>query len=332
MNTGEHIIYKAITILEEKTGLKARWYESLRDKLFDGRIELKSGTQKYAFLAIVKKEVRNTHLTAFLQLKAQHDNLIVIAETLYPIIREQLRKMGLNYIDTAGNCYIKKNEWHFLIEGFKTDQPPQTNKDRAFTKTGLLLVFHFLNAPQYLQTTYRQMAEDYDIALGNINNIINSLKEQGYLVMVDKKDLRLIKKKELMDEWITAYEQKLKPTLLIGNFRFLNGLEKDWQKIPLKNTETQWGGEPAANLLTGYLKPAEFTFYTLETKPALIKKYRLVPDENGKLAIYKRFWKFIVPGDTVPPILVYTDLINSGDPRNIETAKRIYDGLLKDQF
>ncbi|SDF12900.1 hypothetical protein SAMN05216464_11357 [Mucilaginibacter pineti] len=332
MNTSEHVLYKAINALEERTGLKARWYASLRDKNLDGRLEIKSEDQKNAFHAVVKKEIRNTHLANFLQLKVEHEDLIIIAETIFPAIREQLRKMGLNYLDVGGNCYLKKNDWYFLIEGFKTEAPPVVNKDRAFTKTGLLLLFHFLNDPTYLNTTYREMAETYDIALGNINYIINSLKEQNYLVRLNKKELKLIRKKELFDEWITAYEQKLKPTLFMGNFRFLNGQDKEWAKIPIKNSETQWGEEPAANLLTGYLKPGKLAMYTTDDKTNLIKKYKLLPDDNGKLTIYRKFWKFNTLGDTVPPLLVYADLINSGDARNIETANRIYDGLLKDQF
>lgn len=332
MNIQEQVIYKGMQVLEEKTGLKGRWFASLKDKALDGRVELKKGQQKNAFPLIIKKEIKNTYLVNLLQLKTEHPDLLIIAEIIYPAIREQLRKMDLNYIETSGNCYIKKNDWIILIEGFKTDAPVTVNKERAFTKTGLLLVFHFLNDEKYLNVTYRQMAEDYQTALGNINKIINNLIEQGYLMRLNKKELKLTRKKELLEEWITAYEQKLKPSLLIGNFRLLNGFDKDWEKIPLKNTETQWGAEPAANLLTGYLKPAKLTLYTLENKLHLIKKYRLVPDENGILALYKRFWKFNVIADTVPPILVYADLVNTGDARNIETAKKLYDGLLENQF
>ncbi|VTP87285.1 type IV toxin-antitoxin system AbiEi family antitoxin [Sphingobacterium daejeonense] len=32
--------------------------------------------------------------------------------------------------------------------------------------------------------------------------------------------------------------------------------------------------------------------------------------------------------NVVPTILVYADLVNTGDPRNIETAKKLIDGLL----
>jgi hypothetical protein len=329
----EEIIYKVLQLLEDKTGLKGRWYADADDKNIDGRVELKQGTTKVTMPATFKKEIKAVQLVQFYQLKETYPDLVIIAEVIYSAIREQLRKIQVNYIDAGGNCYVKNKDWVILVEGFKTEVPRLQRKDRAFTKAGLVLLFHFLNDENYLNVTYRQMAEDYNIALGNINYIINSLKEQDYLIQLDKKKFKLTHKQALLEEWITAYEQKLKPTLAIGNFRFLNGFDKDWKKLPLKNHETQWGGEPAANLLTNYLKPAKLTMYTLENRNDLIKKYRLVPDEKGNLAIYKKFWKFHhMTDETVPPILVYADLINTNDPRNLETARKIYDGLLKDQF
>lgn len=329
----EQIIYKVIQLIQERTGLKGRWYARNGKKNIDGQLELKGDNNKYTFPVEFKKEIKPIHFLQFQQAREQAGDLIVIAETIYPAIREQLRKLGFNYLDAAGNCFIKKNDWLFLIDGFRTEAINPIKKDRAFNKTGLTLLFHFLNDENYLNVTYRQMADDYGIALGNINYIINSLKDQGFVVQLDKKRLRLARKKELLDEWIAAFEEKLKPLLKLGEFRFINGNEKEWEKIPLTNYETQWGGEPAAKLLTGYLKPGKLTLYTVENKTNLIKKYKLVPQEQAVLTVYKKFWKFNLNyEDTVPPVLVYADLINTGDPRNIETARKLYDGLLKDQF
>ncbi|MGB4401092.1 MAG: type IV toxin-antitoxin system AbiEi family antitoxin [Daejeonella sp.] len=329
----EEIVYKVLQLLEEKTGLKARWYAIANDKKVDGTVELKLQKERINIPAEFKKEVKNIHLSQFYSLKNQYPDLIVIAETIFPVIREQLRTMNVNYADANGNCYIKKDKWVFFVDGFKTDTPQINKKDRAFTKTGLLLLFHLLNDEKYLNVTYRQMSEDYGIALGNVNYIMNSLKDQGYLIKTDRKSARLINKKKLFEEWITAYEQKLKPQLSLGSYRFLNSFDKDWRKLPLDNYETQWGGEPAASLLTGYLKPAKLVLYTSEKKIDLIKKYKLVPDEKGLLSIYNKFWKFeCINSDTVPDMLVYADLINSNDPRNLETATLLYDRLFKEQL
>ena len=89
-----------------------------------------------------------------------------------------------------------------------------------------------------------------------------------------------------------------------------------------------WGGEIAAEMLTGYLKPERITIY-IEGKPdKLILAHRLRPDENGEIEILETFWatdEARQPNDAVPPLLVYADLMATTDPRNIETAKLIRD-------
>jgi len=329
MNIAERVTYKNLQALKDKTGLEGRLLAGVRDKATDGKIELSNGGQQKLFTVVVKNEVRNTHLVHFVHLNENFPGIIIIAKIIYPAIREQLRKLGLNYVDSNGNCYIKQDDWLFLIEGQKAENPVLVNKDRAFTKTGLQLVFHFLIDEKYIKSTYRQMAEDYNTALGNINNIITSLTEQGYLVRTAKKELKLLRKKALLEKWINAYEQKLKPNLFVGDFRLPGGAHEHWRNMPLNNTESQWGSEPAANILTDYLKPVQLTLYTTETIAELIEKYSLVPDEKGPLKIYRKFWRFSRATNTVPPLLIYADLVNSGDPRNVYTAKNIYDRYLK---
>lgn len=138
-----------------------------------------------------------------------------------------------------------------------------------------------------------------------------------------------------MQKWIGAYEANLKPGLLIGKFRFVK--EDDflhWQKLQLQNDKTWWGGEPAGDILTNYLKPLELTLYTKENRNELIKKYRMVPDTNGNIKIYKAFWyqQNEKNEKTVHPLLVYADLINTGDQRCLETAQKIYEQYLQDKL
>ncbi len=66
--------------------------------------------------------------------------------------------------------------------------------------------------------------------------------------------------------------------------------------------ETQWGGESAAALLTKQLSPEIHTLYTSETNDNLIKNYRLVPDTNGNIMVYERFWYTKTDGLIVPVI------------------------------
>jgi hypothetical protein len=64
-----------------------------------------------------------------------------------------------------------------------------------------------------------------------------------------------------------------------------------------------------------------------------MKNYRLVPDVNGNVKVYKKFWENEeMNNNVVHPLLAYTDLINKGDRRCTETAEKIYDELLQNKF
>ncbi|MGF1585501.1 MAG: type IV toxin-antitoxin system AbiEi family antitoxin [Bacteroidales bacterium] len=154
--------------------------------------------------------------------------------------------------------------------------------------------------------------------------------EEGYALRVNEKELKLTNRKELLQKWITAYTEKLKPTLYLGNFRFNNPDEFiKWKDLKLERTLTQWGGEGAGNIYTDYLQPEVLTLYTKEKKVNLIKEYRLLPDPDGNVIVYEKFWKDKKPfKNVIPPIVAYADLLATGNRRCIETAQKIYEQLI----
>ena len=89
-----------------------------------------------------------------------------------------------------------------------------------------------------------------------------------------------------------------------------------------------WGGEMAADRLTGNLKAERLTIYTRENPLKLIADFKLRVDLNGDLEILDAFWdpKILAEeGDIVPPLLAYADLMATTDGRNMEAAKLIYE-------
>lgn len=103
----------------------------------------------------------------------------------------------------------------------------------------------------------------------------------------------------------------------------------NWRNLPLDYKVTHWGGEPAADLLTGNLNPEILTLYTTEDRMDIIKKYRLIPDNKGKILI-RQFWKDKEEyKPTVPALLVYADLALQNDNRLIETAQKVYNEYLQ---
>jgi len=284
---------------------------------------------KFPFKA--QQEFRPHQFPNLLALKQKEGKFLVIANRIYTSLKDKLRAANIAYIDGAGNAYLKDHGLFVFIDGKKGSTISDPTRHKAFTKTGLRIVFHFLLYPNLLKENYRTIASELEVSLDSVSKTIASLKTLGFIVMLDKKQMRLIKQKALLDRWLYQYGDKLKPSLLIGQFRFLG---KDWKKLKL-NPTTQWGGEAGADLLTNYLHPEIWTMYSEESRKDLMKNYRLLPDENGTIEIYQRFWNQKEEEkqlDIVPAFLVYADLMYSGDPRNIETAQRIYEQYLQDQF
>ena len=108
-----------------------------------------------------------------------------------------------------------------------------------------------------------------------------------------------------------------------------------WQARLIDNEAYFWSGEPAAALLTAHLHPTNFNLYTSTTRNEAMRYLRLIPDLNGNVVLYEKFWtntdqtlESERPKSVAPPLLVYADLIRSQDARNIEIAKMIHEKYL----
>lgn len=53
-------------------------------------------------------------------------------------------------------------------------------------------------------------------------------------------------------------------------------------------------------------------------------KAGLRPDDEGEVFVYKKFWSSVEQSQVTPALLIYADLMGSGNSRNIEAAQRIY--------
>ena len=141
-----------------------------------------------------------------------------------------------------------------------------------------------------------------------------------------KKGRKLLKNEELFNRWCTEYNEKLKPKLFINKF---TGPENWWIKYRLNPEHAQWGGEVAANKLTKYIKPQDIIIYVDREKyQDIVIENKLRKDINGNIEFFERFWKFEIKNEfeeIVNPILIYTDLINIGNQRTLETARIIYE-------
>lgn len=325
----DNLIYIVINEIFKEHNINAFWEKPFIPNI-DGALNIDYKGHNQRFYVNLKKEFREFHLNQIFHLAEEYKPFLVIAENLFPKIKDALAEQGIAYIEMNGNINIETENILLKISG-KHNKYIQTEKyGRAFTKAGLKVIFLYLTNENGINDTYREIAQNAGIAIGNVKLIHEGLIEEGFALKVNEKELKIINKKELLQRWIAAYTEKLKPTLYAGSFRFNNPDDFiKWKDLNLERTLTQWGGEGAGNIYTDYLQPEMLTIYTNEKKANLIKEHRLLPVPDGNVIAYEKFWKAKAPFiNVVPPIVAYADLLATGNRRCIETAQKIYEQFI----
>ena len=328
MKKEKYILEEAINSLLKYTRIQAI--------VKDGRLRRDAILEiaKEEFVVETKPEITKGNKGIVLaQLKevSRENNLPIILLTKYiptEIAKEYVNE-GVYYLDVAGNCNIRQNNLVLLVEGKKIERMAKVNQPRAFQEAGIKLIFLFLVDPEKAQLTYRELAELANISLGSVGTIMQELIDLNFILKT-KQTMKLKNTKELLNRWIIAYHDVLRPRLLMRHMRFVRPENyTKWKEINLNEPDgcAFWGGEPGANLLTNYLHPGIFTIYTYRNWQSF-KDIGLVPDETGNVEVLVIFWS---PQTClgIPPVLIYADLMSSGSDRNIETANMILKNELR---
>lgn len=258
--------------------------------------------------------------------------ILLVTQYVTPQVSIELASKGINYLDCAGNClvrYMKKGKLVFQISNQGRKNPePQIKTYPVFQDAGLKVVFYLLQNAENVKQPYREIKEQTNVSLGSVKNVLDELARRGFVC--NSQNGRALKdKKQLLDLWVSNYNEVLKPKLLMGTMAFRTEEKRDnWQNIELPQGMA-WGGEPAANLIDGYLQPGSFDVYTTLPAAHLMRTGAVKQDANGEIHLYKKFWNEETDYKTVPAILIYADLMGSGNSRCLEAAQRILENELK---
>jgi len=325
-----NIIEEALKEFEKTTGLEANLQrEHLNNTKYpDGLVQIAHQNTKWHFAVEVKAIVtRATAGMKRLDPLNREEKALMVTEYVTPPIADLLKELNIFFIDTAGNAYIHEPGLYVFIKGNKPQLTLKAKtRKRLFKPGGLRVVFALLNNPEMINKPYRDMAKAADVALGTIGWLVKDLKETGFCIEIGKRNRKLMNLENLFKRWVEAYPEQLRPKLIRERFETAN--HNWWKEIDIKAYGACWGGEVAAANLTGYLKPAKATIYTNEAIGKLVLKNRLRKADHGNVEILAPFWNFkyeLADRDIVPPILVYADLMTTGDQRNIEAAEMIYE-------
>jgi len=338
----DELLERAIDAVARETGFRFK-IDQLEARLGNRELD-----------AVLCAEGTGERLATKVKRWAQHANLgavinqvtnlplkgILVADYVNPNMAAKLREMNVQFIDAAGNAYINLPPVYVFVTGNRKPAIDTATKDggnRAFDRTGLKVVFAFLCRPDLINATYREIASIAGVALGTVGWVLNGLKAAGFVFEKGRGTKRqLADYDRLLDRWVEAYPEKLRPKIFVGTYLAEN--PNWWQEFEIQTLHGYWGGEVAAARYTNYLKPAVATVYLpkgAETKLVAKARLRKVPQREvgvpNNVWVYQTFWRddtlpfldIAEPG-LVPPLLVYADLVATGDPRNLEVARMIH--------
>lgn len=320
-------------------GLKVEPRQPPRALHADGRVRIGPRGRATDYLIMVRPTVTPATIGAVLNrlrtlAKDARQPTLLATAYLTPPMADALRAERQPFADTAGNAYLEGPGLLVFVTGRRpAASARRTDPSVAFTATGLKVLFALLCRPELAAAPQREIAAAAGVALGAVPGAMRALREAGHLLVAGR-NVRLHATRRLVDEWALAYAHRLRPRTGLGIYTGPHlATWKDW---PFDPRQARWGGEPAAHLLVRYLEPGVLTLYAEKLPPKLMIAQRLVParplEAPPYLELRKPFWGTTLQegarAATVPPVLVYADLLATGDGRCIETAAQLYERCL----
>ena len=283
------------------------------------------------FLCEIKGNITATNINTIVNrlqkyMATEKRPVLLVAKYINPNMFDKLVELGLNILDCAGNCYIRYMNgnipvFHLTNKGEKNVFANEKVYP-IFQDAGIKVIFYLLQDKNNVNKAYREIQENTGVALGTVKNVIDELVARNFILVTDTG--RILKnRKALLDFWIESYNQVLKPKLLMGRLAFRTNEQRiKWLAMELPEG-MYWGGESAANIIDNYLEPGAFDIYTDVPTAYLMKTGFVKQDVNGEIKVYQKFWKWETEDHLAPLILVYADLMGSGNSRCLEAANRL---------
>ncbi len=200
----------------------------------------------------------------------------------------------------------------------------------AYTATDLKVVFAYLTlAPSGFGGAQTELAAYANVSEASVTRALRKLGGNGFPRERD----RLLPEQllALVQTWAEQYRLTLKPKLHTKRYHPV-GWPEDWRHLPELPAGLTYTGIAAAavegfDLVAGRELEVYADFETLQTNARLL---RWAPSSEGMLVCRERFWgqpaiDWCLTGNSnhiTVPLLTYTDLLATGDPRAIDAAER----------
>jgi hypothetical protein len=268
------------------------------------------------------------------------DRPLLLTRQIPDSVIDQMVEQGLEFVDAAGNLYLNSPAAYVLIRGKRLPKLPAAAV-KTFTTNGFKLIYVILQDPDRLTTNHRAIANAAGIAASAVGAILRQLAETHYLQRKRNGDYQLLDYSKLLQRWELGYVERLRPKLFLGQFSPANGAAIAELTQPLSQQAEKSGfligGELGAAIATNYLRPQSATLHVQANHRLLLVKLRLKPDPQGPITLLQQFGTANASrqpdaGILADPLLLYAELMMTGNDRLRETADRLLSNIVAPNF
>jgi hypothetical protein len=294
-------------------------------------LRISSRAKPYVLHSVFKGSLDRSIIDRFIQeIKGSKlEEIMLVVPYVNPSLADYMNSQGLNFIDLAGNCRLAIGKsFYVFIKGKKLPGgSPYIPKARI---AGYLVIFTFLADPSLLNEPVRFVAEKAGIGKSVVASRITSLAKDGFIGRTTK-GWRIIRYDDLLERWLIGYNEIIRRRIFNGSYKTrISDPEEREAKVEesLKSYPDNWawGETSAAWRMVKYYRGESTTLHLASIPPSLILKMEALPSAEGNLVFMRPLGPLSMQGTlehVVHPLLVYTQLITSNDPRAMETAREI---------
>ncbi|HYQ29174.1 MAG TPA: type IV toxin-antitoxin system AbiEi family antitoxin [Polyangiaceae bacterium] len=290
-----------------------------------------------AHVARLSFEVRTTRthlsypLAAGIIEEAKHTEVpwLLFAPYVPGPIGQHLVSQQVSYVDSVGNCHVETRE--MLVAHIEGRKPVREPGVRMPGVTSHQLLFALLAQPDLAEAPVRRIALAAGIGRSAAQEQLGRLNMQGLLDYYAPSGL--LQGRELLDRWLTAYAESVRPSWLIARCRPQvsdpQALEALIEGV-CGNGIWAFGGAAAASRMLRFERGTETVLHLPEIPRDLLERLQVVPAADGPLTLLRTPGALAYRGampHLAHPLLVYSELLTSTEPQAARAAN-----ALREQF
>lgn len=307
---------------EESNDADYRVQSVVQGKAIEFLLEVRPGTWRPGVLDRIRKRLLGS------------DRPIVVASAwIPPKLAKSLREeLGMNYLDTAGNAYLSFPGLQVFRETNALPlvaNRPNRPVGEAFNASAVRVGLQLLLDQALLGSNLRKLAALAGVSAPSAKFALDAFKDDGYVVEAGKRGRRLVEREAFFRKWADSYNLRFRPRRMFGRYSHQGSV------LDLEGCDACWGGEQAADLLTGDLKPGAYVVHAYGPKiSTLVAKNRLRADPDGDVEVVQACWDKHQEGPqgTAPVFVVHADLVNTRDPRCLNIAETIFEDVIREKL